>query len=194
MKYINEWNGRNLGSVLLFAVLFCIAALIIMFSGNIHPVAFLFFSATGAIILPTIYMLAARRVAAPGVPTAFTIIFLLVTIVSGEYDIVKLTCYITIAIAAELNRYYCGYNSLKGLVFSSLPMPFVLFSWPVRIWITRDLVLSNAKDEMPAGYDAVLNDCSPLWVMPIIIVTTVVFAVIFANLGAKIFKIDAKKE
>lgn len=54
---------------------------------------------------------------------------------------------------AEIIRYVCKYDTLKGVRWSFVPFAFSFFAYTSHWWFDTEAALAAAVAEMPAGYD-----------------------------------------
>ena len=63
---------------------------------------------------------------------------------------------IVLTALAEIIRYYCKYDTLKGVRLSFIPFAFSFFAYTAHWWFDTEGSLSAAVEEMPAGYDQLM--------------------------------------
>ena len=186
---MGDWNKRNTLRVLLFAVIYVLANFAILNMGAIHPVLFVLYTCISAILLPGLYLAGASRIKGPGVAAVYGGLMLLLIIVA-DLSWYKVADLLVMIVVAELLRRAFGYDSWKGLKWSSVAMCFSNFGYSMCIWLMRDFTYSEAVEEMPAGYADTLMKVSPAWTLPVTLIATVVIALICAEISRKLLKLE----
>ena len=77
-------------------------------------------------------------------------------LIAGEADISYIIGTIVLAALAEIIRYLCKYDTLKGVRLSFIPFAFSFFAYTAHWWFDTEGSLSAAVEEMPAGYDQLM--------------------------------------
>ena len=57
---------------------------------------------------------------------------------------------------AEIIRYFCKYDTLKGVRWSFVPFALSFFAYTLHWWTDTEGSLAAAVEEMPAGYDQLM--------------------------------------
>jgi hypothetical protein len=57
---------------------------------------------------------------------------------------------------AEIIRYFCKYETLKGVRWSFIPFAFSFFAYTAHWWTDTEGSLAAAVEEMRAGYDQLM--------------------------------------
>ena len=186
---MNKWNKKNALRVLLYAVLYAVATVIVCVTGSFHPVFFVCYQITAGILLSGITITAFRRVQAPGVATCLVLAVLLVLLVIQDAVAWHVIPLIVIAIFAEAFRAAFKYN-WTGDVISTVIMSFSTFGYYGQIWFNRTYTYECAVEEMPTGYADTLMAMSPPWSLFVVIVVGIILSIAVSNLTAKLFKLE----
>ena len=177
---MNKWNKKNALRVLLYAVLYAVAIVIVCVTGSFHPVFFICYQITAGILLSGITITAFRRVQAPGVATCLVLAVLLVLLVIQDAVAWHVIPLIVIAIFAEAFRAAFKYN-WTGDVISTVIMSFSTFEYYGQIWFNRTYT---------TGYADTLMAMSPPWSLFVVIVVGIILSIAVSNLTAKLFKLE----
>ena len=185
----NKWNKKNALRVLLYAVLYAIGTAVVCFMGAVHPVMFVCYQITAAILLSGIVITAFRRVQSLGVAACLALAVILLLIIIQDAVSWHVIPLIVIAILAEIIRAAFKYN-WTGDIIATILMSFSTFGYYGQIWFNRAYTYECAVEEMPAGYADGLMTASPAWAFPVVIVIGIVLSVVISNVTAKLFKLD----
>ena len=77
-------------------------------------------------------------------------------LIAGEADISYIIGTIVLTALAEIIRYLCKYDTLKGVRLSFIPFAFSFFAYTAHWWFDTEGSLSATVEEMPAGYDQLM--------------------------------------
>ena len=184
-----DWTKGNTLRILLLAVLYVAANILILNMGAIHPVMFVLYTCISAILLPGLYLAGASQVRGPGVAALYGGMMLLVVIAVdlSWYKVMELSVMILLA---EFLRRLFGYESWNGLQWSAIVMCFSNFGYSMCIWLMRDFTYHEALAEMPEGYADTLMRVSPAWTFPTTLLLTVVLALISANICKRLLQLE----
>ena len=186
---MNKWNKKNALWMLLYAVLYAAATVIVCVTGAIHPVLFVCYQITAGILLSGIVIKGFSRIKAPGVAACFSLAVILLLIVIQDAVAWHVIPLIVIAVLAEAVRSVSKYN-WTGDVIGTVIMSFSTFGYYGQIWFNRAYTYECAVEEMPAGYADALMAASPGWALPVVIIIGIILSVVIANITAKLFKIE----
>lgn len=184
-----DWSTKKLLRVLLFALVYLAANIAILNTGAVHPVLFVMYTMTSAVLLPGIYLAGAGKVKGPGAAVIYGGI-MLIAIILADPSWYKITELVSMIVLAELARFLCGYDNWVGLLISSVVMCFSNFGYSMCIWLMRDFTYGETLAEMPAGYGDRLMAVSPMWAFPATLIATVAIAVFTTNISRKLLKIQ----
>ena len=101
----------------------------------------------------------------------------------------KPVVYVVLTVIAEAIRYFCKYDTIKGVRWSFVPFAFSFFAYTFHWWFDTEGSLAAAVEEMPAGYDQlmipVINNIPMLIV---VLVLTIPVAVLAMRLAERTLK------
>lgn len=186
------WNKKNVLWQLLYVVLYMIGFLIVCFSGAIHPILFVLYQVTAAVLVTGVLVKAFDQTQAFGVAITFSIGVILAFVATGDVSLWHCLPVVIIGVLAEAVGLICGQNKWKTVVTKSVLMSFGTFGFYGQIWLNRAYTYECAIEEMPAGYADTLMNCSPNWAFPAVILAGIVISILLANLTAKMFKLNTK--
>ena len=90
---------------------------------------------------------------------------------------------------AEIIRYLCKYDTLKGVRWSFIPFAFSFFAYTAHWWFDTEGSLAAAVEEMRAGYDQlmipVIDNIPMLIVVLVLTIPVSVFAMRLAERSLK---------
>ena len=90
---------------------------------------------------------------------------------------------------AEIIRYFCKYDTLKGIRWSFIPFAFSFFAYTAHWWTDTEGSLAAAVEEMRAGYDQlmipVINNIPVLVVVLVLTIPVAVLAMLLAERSLK---------
>ena len=184
---MNKWNQTNACRMLLYAVLYAVMTAIVCVLGSIHPLFFVCYQITAAILLSGIVMAAFGRIKAPGAAACLSLGVLILLLVIGDAVLWHVVPLIIIAILAELVRAISKY-SRTGDVIGAAIMSFSTFGYYGQIWFNRTYTYECAAEEMPAGYADTLMALSPAWALFAVVAAGILLSVLTSNVTSKMFR------
>ena len=99
---------------------------------------------------------------------------------------------IILALLAELIRRINGYETLKGVRRSFIPLAFSFYAYAAHWWTNTEESLAEAVEEMPVGYaekmEAVIHNIPMLIIM---LVLTIPVAILGMRIAEKVLKKQA---
>lgn len=189
----NKWDGKNALRQLLYVVLYVIGSVLVCICGSIHPVFFVGYQVTAAILLTGVLVKGFEQIQAPGVALSFAAGILLVFLAMGEFTAWHTVPVIVIGLLAEAVGLIMGNGAWKTVVTKSVIMSFSTFGYYGQIWLNRAYTYECAVEEMPAGYADALMSCSPAWAFPVVLVLGIAASVLVAHLAARLFKLNTAR-
>lgn len=186
---MKKWDRKNALRILLYSFLYFVGTLIVCVLGAIHPIMFVCYQIMAGILLTGIVITAFDKVKSFGVSLCLAIFIIIVFFVIQDASLWHCIPLLFIAVMAEIIRAAFKYTK-KGDIAASVIMTFSTFGYYGQIWFNRKYTYDCAVEEMPAGYADTLMSVSPMWVLPVVIIVSILISVGIAELTAKIFKID----
>ena len=186
---MQEWNKKKGLRTALYAVLYAVMTAIVCVFGAIHPVLFVCYQVTAAVLVSGVVITAFRKLKAPGVALCLAAGLLLLFVIIGDAVAWHVVPVIVIAVIAEVVRALTKY-SWAGDLIGTVIMSFSRFGYYGQIWFNRDYTYECAVEEMPAGYADTLMAVSPTWAFALVVIVGVIISVAISNVTAKIFKLE----
>ena len=186
---MKEWNLKKGLWTALYAVLYAVMTAVVCVLGAIHPVMFVCYQVTAAVLVSGVVITAFRKLKAPGVALCLATGLLLLFVIIGDAVAWHVIPVIVIGVIAEVVRVLTKYSWSGDLIGTAI-MSFSSFGYYGQIWFNRDYTYYCAVEEMPAGYADTLMSVSPTWAFVVVIIAGVVISVAISNVTAKIFKLD----
>ncbi len=125
-------------------------------SGIIHPACYAYAGAVLPLLTAFVYLYTCsilRNFGAASVLNGFVLVLFLL---AGEADYACIIGLVGLAALAEIIRYLCHYDTLKGIRWSFVPFAFSFFTYTAHWWTDTQGSLAAAVEEMPAGYDQMM--------------------------------------
>ena len=94
-----------------------------------------------------------------------------------------------LAALAEIIRWRCGYDTIKGVRWSFVPFAYAFFAYVLHWWTDTEGSLEAAREEMPVGYDLLMQpviDNIPMLV--VVLVLTFPVAILAMRLAERLLK------
>ena len=110
-------------------------------------------------------------------------------LIAGEADTAYIIGTIILTALAELIRYFCGYDTKKGVRWSFVPFALSFFAYTIHWWTDTEGSLAAAVEEMPAGYDQMMKpviDNVPMLI--VVIALTIPIAILAMRLAERVLK------
>jgi len=147
---------KNIFKVLLMAVAYLVSFILGAASGLIHPACYAYVGAVLPLLFALIYLYTCTIIRGFGAATILNGFIFLLFLLSGEADNAFIIGIIVLTALAEIIRYYCKYDSIKGVRWSFVPFAFSFFAYTIHWWTDTEGSLAAAVEEMPAGYDQLM--------------------------------------
>lgn len=189
---LNNWNKKNALRITLYSVLYFVGTLIVCVLGAVHPIMFVCYQVTAALLLTGLTVTAFDKVRSFGAAFCFSACMIIALFVIQDASLWHCIPLIAIAVIAEIIRAISKY-SWKGDVIAAVVMSYSSFGYYGQIWFNRAYTYQCAVEEMPEGYADSLMALSPVWALPLIIIAGIVISIVTANLTARIFGLDKER-
>ncbi len=173
--------------VILMAVAYLAMFILGAASGAIHPACYAYVGALLPFISAFIYLRATTLIRGFGAATAFNGFIFILFLIAGEADTAFIVGILILTAIAELVRFFCKYNTQKGIRWSFVPFAFSFFTYTLHWWTDTEGSLAAAVEEMPAGYDQLMVpviENVPLLV--IVLVLTIPIAIFAMRLAERV--------
>lgn len=126
-------------------------------SGLIHPVCYAYIGALLPLVSAFIYLYTSSLIRGFGVATILNGFVLILCLLVGEADTAMIIGFILLTALSEGIRWYCQYNTIKGVRWSFVPFAFSFFAYTAHWWTDTEASLAAAVEEMPVGYDQLMK-------------------------------------
>lgn len=180
---------KSVPSILIATVLWLIIYLLTSTSGLIHPACFAYGGTAAAFFLSFIYLLMTANMRSFGAPIILNGFALLVAFALGEVDLPLIIGLVVLTALAEIIRNRNGYDTLKGVRLSFIPLAYSFYAYAAHWWTDTDGALAAAAEEMPAGYaDKMVPVIHNIPVLIIMLILVIPIAIFSMKLAEKVMK------
>lgn len=179
---------------MLMAIAYLVTFLLGSCTGLIHPACYAYVGAILPLLTAFIYLYTCSIVKGFGAAAMLNGFVIVLLLISGEADTACIVGLLGLTVLAEAIRYFCRYNTLKGVRWSYVPFAFSFFAYTAHWWFDTEGSLAAAVEEMPAGYDQlmipVINNVP---VLIVVLILTVPVAILAMRLAERTLKKPAVK-
>lgn len=177
--------------ILIAAVVYFLLGILASTSGLIHPACYAYSGTVLAFLWSFVYLYVAANMQCFGAAAILNGVALLVALLMGEGDAPLLIGMILFAALAEIIRKMNGYDTLRGVRRSYIPLAFSFYSFTAHWWTDTEGSLQAAVEEMRPGYDAMMR---PVIANIPALVIALVLVIPLAILGMKLAETVMKKQ
>lgn len=175
--------------VILMAVAYLAMFILGAASGAIHPACYAYVGALLPFISAFIYLRTTTLIRGFGAATALNGFIFVLFLIAGEADTAFIVGILILTAIAELVRFFCKYNTQKGIRWSFVPFAFSFFTYTLHWWTDTEGSLAAAVEEMPAGYDQlmvpIINNIPMLIVVMVLTIPVSILAMRLAERALK---------
>jgi hypothetical protein len=175
--------------ILLLAIAYFLTFILGASSGAIHPACYAYAGAILPLLTAFIYLMTCATVRGFGAATVLNGFVFVLFLIAGEADTSYIIGTIVLTALAEIIRFLCKYDTLKGVRWSFIPFAFSFFAYTSHWWFDTEGSLAAAVEEMRAGYDQlmvpVINNIPMLIV---VLVLTIPVAILAMRLAERTLK------
>ena len=119
---------------------------------------------------------------------------LIVALIAGEGNLPFIIGLIILTLLAELVRKLHGYDTLKGVRRSFIPVAFSFYAYAAHWWTNTEESLAEAVEEMPTGYaDKMKVVIQNIPLLILMLVLTILVAILAMRIAEKVLKKQAAK-
>ena len=175
--------------VLLMAVAYLATFILGATSGIIHPACYAYIGALLPLVFALVYLNTCTIIRGFGAATALNGFILVLFLIAGEADPAFIVGIIILTALAEIIRYCFKYGTRKGVRWSFVPFAFSFFAYTLHWWTDTEGSLAAAREEMPAGYDALMKpviDNVPMLIVALVL--TIPVAIFGMRLAERILR------
>ena len=178
--------------VLLMAVAYLAIFILGACSGAIHPACYAYIGALLPLLFAFVYLNTASIIRGFGAAAVLNGFIFVLFLIAGEADTAYIIGTIVLTALAELIRYFCGYDTKKGVRWSFIPFALSFFAYTAHWWTDTEGSLAAAVAEMRPGYDQlmipVINNVP---VLIVVIVLAIPVSILVMRWAEKVLKIQA---
>ena len=175
--------------VLLMAVAYLATFILGACTGAIHPACYAYIGALLPLVFALIYLCTCSVIRGFGAAMALNGFIFVLFLIAGEADTSYIIGTIVLTALAEILRKVFGYDTIKGVRWSFVPLAFSFFAYTAHWWFDKEGSLAAAIEEMPAGYDQLmLPVIDNIPVLVVVLVLTVPVAILSMRLAERIMK------
>ena len=189
-----QFDMKKIFVVILMAVAYLAIFILGASSGAIHPACYAYIGALLPLLSALVYLNTASIIRGFGAATALNGFILVLFLIAGEADVAYIIGTIVLTALAEIIRYFCKYDTLKGVRWSFVPFALSFFAYTAHWWTDTEGSLAAAVEEMRPGYDQlmipVINNVP---VLIVVIVLTIPIAILAMRLAEKVLKNHASE-
>ena len=182
---------KNVSWLRLFAAAIIWLLLYVLASscGMIHPVCYAYAGTIVPILFSLVYLYTAANMQCFGAALFLNGFTLIVGLIAGEGDLPMIVGLIALALIAELIRKSNGYDKLRGVRLSFIPMAFSFYAYSAHWWTDTEGSLAAAIEEMPEGYaDKMIPVIDNTPMLIIMLILTIPVAILSMRLAEKVMK------
>ena len=143
--------------ILIAAVIYFLLGILASTSGLIHPACYAYSGTVLAFLWSFVYLYTAANMQCFGAAAVLNGIALVAALLMGEGDAPLIIGMIVFAALAEFIRKTNGYDTLKGVRRSYIPLAFTFYSFTAHWWTDTEGALQAAVEEMRPGYDELMR-------------------------------------
>ena len=175
--------------IILLAVAYLLTFILGATSGAIHPACYAYVGAILPLLTAFIYLLTCSMIRGFGAATILNGFVFILLLIAGEADTAYIIGTIVLTALAEIIRYFCKYDTLKGVRWSFIPLAFSFFAYTSHWWFDTEGSLAAAVEEMPSGYDQLmLPVINNIPVLIVVLVLTIPVAILAMRLAERALK------
>ena len=175
--------------LILLAVAYLLTYVLGSCTGLIHPACYAYVGAILPLLTAFIYLLTCATIRSFGAATLLNGFVFVMLLIAGEADPTLAIGFAILTALAEIIRYFCKYDTLKGVRWSFIPFAFSFFAYTAHWWTDTEGSLAAAIEEMPAGYDQLMQpviDNIPLLI--VVLVLTIPVAILGMHIAMRTMK------
>ena len=177
-----------------FKVILMSVAYLVMFilgatSGAIHPACYAYIGALLPLVFAFIYLYTCTLIRGFGAATVLNGFIFVLFLIAGEADTAYIIGTIVLTALAEVLRKVFGYDTIKGVRWSFIPLAFSFFAYTSHWWFDTEGSLAAAVEEMPAGYDQLMIPViNNIPVLVFVLILTIPVAILAMRLAERTLK------
>ena len=178
--------------IILLAFAYLLTFILGASSGIIHPACYAYIGMLLPLLTAFVYLWTCSIIRGFGASTVLNGFVLVLLLAAGEADKTLVICFIILTALAELIRYFCKYDTLKGVRWSFVPFAFSFFAYTAHWWTDTEGSLAAAVEEMRPGYDQLMIPIIDNFGLLVVVwVLTIPVAILAMRLAEKTLKKQA---
>ena len=142
--------------IALLAVAYLLTYILGSCNGLIHPACYAYVGVILPLLTAFIYLLTCASIQGFGEATVLNGFVFVILLIAGEADTTLAIGFAILTALAEIIRYFCKYDTLKGVRWSFIPFAFSFFVYTTHWWTDTEGSLAAAVEEMRPGYDQLM--------------------------------------
>lgn len=175
--------------VILMAIAYFATFILGATSGIIHPACYAYVGAILPLLTALIYLYTCTAFRGFGAALTLNGFICVLFLIAGEADLPYIIGTAVLTALAEIIRFICKYDTLKGVRWSFVPFAFSFFAYTSHWWVDTECSLAAAVEEMPAGYDQLMIPViNNIPVLIIVLVLTIPVAILAICLAERVLK------
>ena len=175
--------------LILLAVAYLLTYVLGSCTGLIHPACYAYVGAILPLLTAFIYLLTCATIRGFGAATLLNGFVFVMLLIAGEADAALAIGFTILTAVAEIIRYLCKYDTLKGVRLSFVPFAFSFFAYTAHWWFDTEGSLAAAVEEMRAGYDQLMIPViNNIPVLMVVLVLTIPVAILAMRLAERSLK------
>lgn len=185
----NKLQVKDLVTIGIFSAIYFVVNLIVMVSGGITPLLWIFMPPILSLLCGVIYMLLVAKVQKTGAVLIMGLITGIIYVATGQFTLVLLVTFGLACIMAEIIRKITGYNNFKGNLLGYAFFSLGMVGSPLPIWLFRESFSQQMVSQgMPVDYVETMNAVTPIWVLVVMVVATFLLAFVGGLIGKALLK------
>ena len=183
---------KTVFKILLMAVAYLVIFLLGSTSGLIHPACVAYAGAILPLLFAPVYLNTCSLMRCFGAAAVLNGFVLIVGLITGEADVPCIIGLCVLAALAEIIRYFLGYDTMKGVRWSFVPLAFSFFPYMAHWWTNTEGSLAEAVEVMRPGYDQMMiGVIENIPMLIVVLVLTVPVALLAIRLAERVLKKQA---
>ena len=175
--------------IILLAITYLLTFILGATSGIIHPACYAYVGAILPLLTALIYFSTCTTIHGFGAATVLNGFIFVLFLIAGEADTSYIIGTIVLTALAEILRKVFGYDTIKGIRWSFIPLAFSFFAYTAHWWFDTEGSLAAAVEEMPAGYDQLMIPViNNIPVLIAVLVLTIPVAILAMRLAERTLK------
>ena len=142
--------------IILLAFAYLLTFILGSVTGLIHPACYAYVGLILPLLTAFIYLWTCSIIRGFGAATVLNGFVLVLLMAAGEADKTLVIGFIVLTALAEIIRYFCKYDTLKGVRWSFIPFALSFFAYTAHWWTDTEGSLAAAVEEMRPGYDQLM--------------------------------------